>query len=183
MFCFTVTWQDKRDGDYEVYFTSVKCCGNDVDADTVDSCTDCNDLDGTVHPGATEICDFQDNDCDTVIDEGYLIPGPVAGLELALDGTMSWIGLPEADRYDVIKGRTQTLWSGSGDFSSAVRACSEDDSPDLTSVDPEWPLPNETLFYLIRSQNFCKDGTWDSSASSQVGERDAEIEDSGFACP
>jgi hypothetical protein len=29
---------------------------------------DCNDAISTVHPGATEVCDQQDNDCDTLID-------------------------------------------------------------------------------------------------------------------
>jgi hypothetical protein len=29
---------------------------------------DCNDSLGTIHPGATEVCDQQDNDCDSLID-------------------------------------------------------------------------------------------------------------------
>lgn len=31
--------------------------------------TDCNDLEGTINPGASEICDLRDNDCDGPIDE------------------------------------------------------------------------------------------------------------------
>ena len=36
----------------------------------VDNSDDCNDLNPNSHPGATEICDEDDNDCDTEVDEG-----------------------------------------------------------------------------------------------------------------
>jgi hypothetical protein len=41
----------------------------DGDGDGSPASEDCNDADGTVYPGAEEICDGQDNDCDEAIDE------------------------------------------------------------------------------------------------------------------
>jgi hypothetical protein len=57
-------------------------CG-DVDRDSYAFCTatcdatglqcgDCNDLDGTIHPGLAEACDCKDNDCNGLVDD---IPG------------------------------------------------------------------------------------------------------------
>ena len=38
------------------------------DADGFLDCADCNDIEDTAYPGAPELCDAIDNDCDTVID-------------------------------------------------------------------------------------------------------------------
>ena len=42
----------------------------DMDGDGVNSSDDCDDTDASVYPGATEVCDGVDNNCDGTIDEG-----------------------------------------------------------------------------------------------------------------
>ncbi len=40
------------------------------DGDAVDSCDDCNDSDAAIFPGAAELCNQVDDDCDGEVDEG-----------------------------------------------------------------------------------------------------------------
>ena len=44
----------------------------DAPAGFVKDATDCNDACAVCHPGAEELCDTLDNDCDQSLDEGYL---------------------------------------------------------------------------------------------------------------
>jgi hypothetical protein len=47
------------------------CLTPDADGDGVRQCdNDCNDTNPAIHPGAPELCDGQDNDCDGIIDNG-----------------------------------------------------------------------------------------------------------------
>ena len=63
-----VTLYEDRDGDgYGDPGSAVALC--DPDAGLVDNGDDCNDDDETIYPGADELCDEVDNDCDTLIDE------------------------------------------------------------------------------------------------------------------
>ncbi len=51
--------------------------------------TDCDDADADVHPGATEICDDQDNDCDTYADDA----------DSGLSGGSTWYRDVDGDGY------------------------------------------------------------------------------------
>ena len=57
----------------------VAACADELQSDCMDGepdgwsihCGDCNDGDASINPGADEICDGVDNDCDLLIDEDY----------------------------------------------------------------------------------------------------------------
>lgn len=59
-----------RSGDKETLDTAALVV--DEDGDGFNAGEDCDDSDAAIHPGATEICDGVDNDCNAQIDEGVL---------------------------------------------------------------------------------------------------------------
>ncbi len=60
------------DGDgYGAGTVQVLCYGNSTPQGYANTSGDCNDGDAAIKPGATELCDGIDNDCDGLIDEGF----------------------------------------------------------------------------------------------------------------
>ena len=51
------------DEDNDTFSTNLQCSDP----------SDCNDLRADIYPGAEEKCDFEDNDCDSQIDEGLVV--------------------------------------------------------------------------------------------------------------
>lgn len=53
---------------------------SDFDSDGFDGDCECEDYDSDIYPGAEEICDGKDNDCDGEVDEECITPPPSDGL-------------------------------------------------------------------------------------------------------
>jgi len=63
------TWYGDSDGDgHGGTQFQVEAC--DAPVNYVATADDCDDLDASSYPGASEVCDLADNDCDTIVDEG-----------------------------------------------------------------------------------------------------------------
>ena len=77
-----------QDGNGAEYLTSA--C-QPIDGYTINNSNDCNDRNSNVYPGAIEICDGIDNNCDGIIDEGIVDcnTGPQIDLEITIGGNMN----------------------------------------------------------------------------------------------
>ncbi|MCP3682440.1 MAG: hypothetical protein GY861_07080 [bacterium] len=70
----------------------------DSDGDGYSSVLDCDDSDAEVYPGASDVCDGIDNDCDEDIDEDYVSTPTTCGIgACASDGTLDCVEGVEVD--------------------------------------------------------------------------------------
>ena len=53
-----------------------QCVAVDADSDGFPAGQDCNDADASIHPGAQELCDNMDNDCNGLFDDMVAVPSP-----------------------------------------------------------------------------------------------------------
>ncbi|MFT5679451.1 MAG: hypothetical protein ACI8RZ_000355 [Myxococcota bacterium] len=97
------TWYLDEDGDGYGGEALVSCDAPDAYADNG---ADCDDDDDTVYPGAEELADGQDNDCDDEIDEG---------ITEALAMSVSWSG----------GGLTVSITGGSGAYELGIAETGE----------------------------------------------------------
>jgi hypothetical protein len=182
--CSVSTWY--RDADADGYGSS---------SDVVLSCDqppgyapaggDCNESNGNVHPGALELCNLIDDNCDGTIDNAAQPAGSshVSASHAAGGALISWTSVSGATGYDLVRGSLTVLASSGGNFTLATDACLQDNSPLTIRSDPGAPAPGQGKWYLVRGQNCGGAGTYDSGAPSQVGSRDAEIAAASGACP
>ncbi|MEL6348536.1 MAG: DUF4350 domain-containing protein [Myxococcota bacterium] len=117
---------DDTDGDTfpgAAFFESATECMRDADGDNygdltppggVTPGTDCNDNDSATNPGRSEICDYEDNNCNDEVDEGVLI-------DFFIDSDSDGFGDPNAS--------VQDCFAPSG---YSINAADCDDSSDTT---------------------------------------------------
>jgi hypothetical protein len=187
--CTAATWHEDADGDgHGNPATSATFCTGP--AGWVTSADDCDDTDDDRFPGNAEVCDGVDNDCDLVVDDGFVAP---VGRPLLDGGTeivvitptirFTWPAIAGADRYDVVRGDLGRLVSTDGDFKVATDTCLQNNAPSAAFSDATTPGSGRGFWYLVRPLSCNQAGTYDSSGRSQVGARDDEIKGSGVACP
>jgi hypothetical protein len=157
---------------------------SDDDGDTYDECEgDCDDGRATVHPGAAELCDGVDNDCNVStapeIDldgdgacssdcadqdpDLHAVPSEVSGLLLGPDKSqLSWEsaapGAGAATVHDVVRGVLPELPA------SGAETCVAAGLAQAATTDQETPDPDHGFWYLVRGRNGCGDGTYGETA-------------------
>lgn len=169
----------------DVVTRSLGCCPyGDPDGDLY--CAegvDCDPYDFFVHPGATEICDGKDTDCDgTIVGEGP--PPLVASLRFLTKTELAWDAPGGGwDSYDTQRGDLRALLGTRGDFAAATTLCLAPNAPAPGASDATVPGPGQGFAYYTAAGSALCAGTFDEDRTAQAGSRDAEIAQSGHACP
>ena len=103
----------------------------DLDLDGISDCDgDCNDLDPSMHPGASELCDGKDNDCNAAADFENIAGGEIDG-----DGDGSPPCAEDCDDSD--PSRDSRDDDGDG-FSTCVGDCNDTSSAIYPGAYDEW---------------------------------------------
>ena len=97
----------------------------DADGDGFDVFTDCDDLNPATYPGATEICDGRDNDCDGAV--------PADEIDDDADGTAECDGDCDDANADVFPGATEECDGIDGDCDGVLPADEADADGDGVS--------------------------------------------------
>jgi N-acetylneuraminic acid mutarotase len=181
----SVYYQD-RDGDgFGDSSVSVPAC--QAMLGYVDNASDCDDADPSIHPGATEICNEMDDNCDGLIDNGIAAPSgspTLSETKSGLSAQLAWSAVSDATAYDVASGSLTSLLSSTGDFTAGTTGCLGNDVAATTVEDPVVPAPGDGLWYLVRAVNSCGgSGSYDEGAPSQAASRDAAINAASATCP
>jgi hypothetical protein len=158
---FALAWTLDHDNlSYQPTFTRIGCDAPDRDGDGfLAAVNDCNDGRRDVHPGAAEICDGIDNDCDGVVDN--VLNGPGNACDLT-DGVI-WVAMPDTiavgwqpetlfSAFNTYRGSLAVLRATGmytqdpGTVSGAAKACGVAGTQTMSGPDP---AVGEGFFYLV----------------------------------
>jgi hypothetical protein len=149
------TWYGDADGDSYggQQFTATAC---DAPQGYVDNSDDCNDVDSSTYPGATEVCDEADNNCDGDIDEGV---------------ETTWYADTDNDGY--------------GDSTSTTEACSVPPGYvwDGTDCDDSSATTNPASYEVCDGADNNCDGVTDEDSALDVSTWYADSDADGFGDP
>lgn len=96
---------------------------------------------------------------------------------------LSWSAVPGAARFDIVRGSLATLLGSAGAFELSTELCAGMQLA-ATSIDSGLdPTSGEAFWWLVRGVTMTGAGSYDRSAISQAGARDAGIAASGVDCP
>ena len=143
----------------------------DDDGDGFSECNgDCNDGNASVFPGAPEVCDALDNDCNLMVDDDTEPPSEITGLLFESTSTLFWQPGPPSlgATHDVARGALGEYPVGSGPAEVCLGS-----EPGETTEDLELPSAGAGYWYLVRGRNACEVGTY--GAQSDATERSTTV--------
>ncbi|MDC0710582.1 MopE-related protein [Stigmatella sp. ncwal1] len=121
----------------------------------VSSHADCHDGNATVKPGAAELCDVLDNDCDGSIDEGL--------------ATVSWYPDADGDGFGGVSGTAVVACRSPGAGYVSNKTDCNDGSASISPAQPEICEPTDQT----QVDNNC-DGSTENAVNDTVWYRDAD---------
>jgi N-acetylneuraminic acid mutarotase len=177
----TLSYRDTDGDGYGDAAMAGTSCDGLVPPGSVTNDDDCDDTRASVHPGAFEICNGLDDDCDGSVDD-TAVPGAVESDTLPDAMTVAWSAVAAARTYDVVYGDLGLLRASGGDFTAATQGCLASHTSATSANVGALPAVGSALWIVVRADNCAGAGTYDSGGPSQVGSRDAEIDASLLTC-
>jgi hypothetical protein len=183
------TWYLDGDGDgYGLASDTVSACASPSDSFVLEG-TDCDDVNPEINPGATEVCDGEDNDCDSAIDDADASLDVLTTTEWHTDGDSDGFGSPAVAAMACV-APSGTVEDGTdcddtnGDVNpDALEVCNEIDDDcdrDIDDEDSDVDLSTGTTYYTDSDGDLYGDDTTGIEACANPGglvENDDDCDD------